>query len=477
MRCPSHGHRGTLRAICLSVAAWAAGPAVSQGLELRAETQLQLSPAARASLQSALERVGVGCGETQARQSVGLTLLDAVEHVLCRSPQLAQSVFLVDEQQAVVEAAQAQWRPRASASVEYAANRIPASNSAAGSLSASVTGSLGLSWVAYDGGIRAAGLEQARQQLGSAQASQRSTVLTALNEVMRLYVEAATAWARLDALRDAEATARRSLDAAIAKHDAKVASLAERLQAETALAQAVLERIRAEGTWATASGLLAVAMGLDPEARLALAPVESAFPGAAARASGRAWMIQARERHPRLQAARADVQAQRARLDAVRAERNMNVQLGVGANTTRDLASGGGGFVHALAGSAVASVPLYTPDQTAREAQVVAQIGAREAALVQVERDVDSELWRAARTLDTEAENLRGANELLAAAARSYDITEGRYRAGVGSILELLTAQTALAGARSQVAQSQLAHAQALLRIEVLAGTVRLQRQ
>jgi hypothetical protein len=52
------------------------------------------------------------------------------------------------------------------------------------------------------------------------------------------------------------------------------------------------------------------------------------------------------------------------------------------------------------------------------------------------------------------------------------DVTQGRYQSGVGSILDLLTSQSALAGARSQEAQArslwflsiaQLAHATGML--------------
>ena len=62
--------------------------------------------------------------------------------------------------------------------------------------------------------------------------------------------------------------------------------------------------------------------------------------------------------------------------------------------------------------------------------------------------------------------------DLLASAAQSAEVAQGRYKAGVGSILDLLTAQSALANARSEEAQArslwflsvaQLAHATGVL--------------
>ena len=45
--------------------------------------------------------------------------------------------------------------------------------------------------------------------------------------------------------------------------------------------------------------------------------------------------------------------------------------------------------------------------------------------------------------------------DLLASALASAEVAQGRYKAGVGSILDLLTAQTALANARAQEVQAR----------------------
>jgi hypothetical protein len=56
---------------------------------------------------------------SSARQGLQeLTLMAAVEHVLCKSPLLNQALLLVDEQQAGVDLARSAYRPRVSASAE-----------------------------------------------------------------------------------------------------------------------------------------------------------------------------------------------------------------------------------------------------------------------------------------------------------------------------------------------------------------------
>jgi len=406
-----------------------------------------------------------------------LTLLAVVEHVLCKSPLVNQALLLVDEQRAGVDLAQSAFRPRFSASAELSSNRVPSNDSSLGSLSHSVTGSLGMNWVLWDGGLRDANLAQSRQQLDSARAAQQNAALATVNEALRLYVEAAVAWARLDTSNETEAVARQSLEAVRAKHAAQVASLSERLQAETALAQATLDRVRADGAWDTARGLLSVAMGFSADAPLTLAPISSAFPSITAQGPLGDWIAQARREHPRVRGARADVQALKARVDAVRAESRGTLQAGANVSTTRDLGIAGGKFETSLSGYVIASVPLFNQyEQRARESQAQAQVASREAALEQVERDIESDLWRTAKLLETESQNLKAAKMLLYTATQSYQITYGRYRAGVGSILELISTQVALSAAHTQVTQAQLGHAQARLRLDVAAGRVLFSR-
>ena len=67
--------------------------------------------------------------------------------------------------------------------------------------------------------------------------------------------------------------------------------------------------------------------------------------------------------------------------------------------------------------------------------------------------------------LHTAAARVRTADVLLASAQQSEDVARGRYRAGVGTILDLLTAQSALASARAQQAQTRWTWATALAQL------------
>jgi outer membrane protein TolC len=100
-----------------------------------------------------------------------------------------------------------------------------------------------------------------------------------------------------------------------------------------------------------------------------------------------------------------------------------------------------------------------------RAAELESQIAAEN--VRSVEQNVNLQVWTSYFTLQTATQRLGTARDLLASAQESADVAQSRYRAGVGSILDLLTAESALENARAQevqaradwfVAVAQLAH-------------------
>ena len=65
------------------------------------------------------------------------------------------------------------------------------------------------------------------------------------------------------------------------------------------------------------------------------------------------------------------------------------------------------------------------------------------------------EVWTSYYNLKTAEQRVRTSEDLLQSATESYQVALGRYRAGVGSILDLLSAQSALEGARAQRVQAK----------------------
>ena len=101
------------------------------------------------------------------------------------------------------------------------------------------------------------------------------------------------------------------------------------------------------------------------------------------------------------------------------------------------------------------SIPLFTGFATtyrvqAAQAQAASVAAQRDLLTQQVALDV----WKAYQSLVTQTQAVQSSADLLASASESERVASGRYRAGVGTILDVLTAQAALASARQQNIQA-----------------------
>jgi outer membrane protein TolC len=65
------------------------------------------------------------------------------------------------------------------------------------------------------------------------------------------------------------------------------------------------------------------------------------------------------------------------------------------------------------------------------------------------------QVWTSYYAVKTVAALVKTTRDLLASATQSQEVALGRYKAGVGSIIDLLTAQSAYASARAQEAQAR----------------------
>ncbi|HEY2829550.1 MAG TPA: TolC family protein, partial [Thermoanaerobaculia bacterium] len=88
-----------------------------------------------------------------------------------------------------------------------------------------------------------------------------------------------------------------------------------------------------------------------------------------------------------------------------------------------------------------------------RQAQAEADV-ARET-IRNTEQQVMLQVWTSYYSLQTATQRLATSRDLLASAQQSADVAQGRYRSGVGSILDVLTAESALENARAQEVQSR----------------------
>jgi TolC family type I secretion outer membrane protein len=313
--------------------------------------------------------------------------------------------------------------------------------------------SLALTYLLFDFGGREAQVEQARQGLIAANFVHNQSIQDVILQTEQAYYSYLDARALL-AAQDATIKERKtSLDAADARHRAGVATVADVLQARTALSQAQLTRETIEGNLRTIEGLLATTMGLPATARFDFGELPLEVPAREVTEAVDALIARAITERPDLAAVRANADRARARIREVRAQGLPTIGL---AGSTGVTWFGGGSSTKPYSASIALRWPLFTGFRNTydiREAELEAQVARED--IRALEQRVNLQVWTSYFSLQTATQRLTTARDLLNSAQQSAEVATGRYRSGVGSILDVLTAESALENARAQEVQAR----------------------
>lgn len=328
-----------------------------------------------------------------------------------------------------------------------------------------------LSWLLWDFGGRGGTIEAARQALLSADWTHNATITDVVLQTQvafYTYVASGSLLAAQQAsVRDAEA----NLAAADARRQVGAATIADVLQARTALSQARLALDTLEGSRLAARGALAVALGYPASLPYDVDSVSAPRPIAAVADSVEAIIDRAVRDRPDLAAARADAAEAQARVRELRGSRLPSlVATGTAGYTyIANLPGGGSNYNFGLA----LQVPLFNGfAREYQQKQAEFQADASSAQQRSLEQQVTYQVFSAYYALQAATRRVQTANDLLASAAQSTEVALARYKAGVGTVLDLLAAQSALADARGQVVQSRLAWHTSLAQLAHNAGAL-----
>ncbi len=382
---------------------------------------------------------------------VPLALPDVVDRALCNNPQTREAWANARYQAALAGQARSAFLPslNLNASSSRSHNQGGVSRALSGDASSNQTSAtLSLTYLLFDFGGREAANESARQVMLAANATQDATLQSVFLATVQAYFRRYAAQALVVATREAERASLESFKAADARYQVGAATPADKLQAQTAASQATLTRIRSEGEAKTAEGTLVSAMGMDANQPVAIAPPPEAAPDARFERNVDDLIADAKHLRPDLAAGEAQVQAARANIDSARASGLPSFSLFADHNYNR--VSGVDSTQGTTVGVSV-SIPLFTGfNTTYRIRAAEAQLVAREAQRERLSQQVALDVWSAYYALQTSSQTVRAAADLLANAEQSSKVALGRYNAGVGGILDLLNAQSALASARQQ---------------------------
>jgi TolC family type I secretion outer membrane protein len=377
-----------------------------------------------------------------------LSLDDVINLALCHNPQTRYQWATVQAQSALVDSARSPYFPSLTASAGSTQNQTALNGQ---STSASNNQKIGLSanYILYDFGGRAASLESAQQTLTAVDATRDASLQAVYLSTVQSYFSLLSARANVDALKVAEGLAQGSLAAAQARYQSGAATPADKLQAQTALSQAKLNRITADGNVSIAAGTLANQLGFSPTQTIELAPTNDVQSDPLSDKKIGDLITDALRIRPDLLAADAQIKVAQAQIEVNRASGMPTLNLTAGSTYSADSIA-----VDSRNDSlgVTLSVPLFTGYRVSNqvksaEAQKQAKIADRERVAKQVELDV----WKTYQTLQTNSQSLLSATDLVASAEQSERMTSGRYKAGLGTMIDVLTAQNILVGARQQL--------------------------
>jgi outer membrane protein len=233
-----------------------------------------------------------------------------------------------------------------------------------------------------------------------------------------------------------------------------LATIADVLQARTALSQEQLNLETIQGNLQAARGSLASALGLPANLPFELEPLPTAIPVGMITQSVDSVINEALRNRPDLAAARAQAASAAAQVRVARSAELPALTLGSNAARTYSSPPLFAGPSYSV--SLGLAIPIFSGFSRQYDvAAARAQADAATALADQTRQQVITQVFVSYYALQTAEARVATADDLLASAQQSVQVAAGRYREGVGSIIDLLTAQTALANARAQQVQSR----------------------
>ena len=378
-----------------------------------------------------------------------LSLVDVTEAALCHNPQTKEVYASAKAQAAQVGVARSLFFPSVTDTLSVTENKNRTTNYS------NATNRIVASYLLYDFGSRDANLENANELLRAASATQNATVQTVLLAAVNAFYQVHATRAVLNASIDAERLYQESFKSAEAKYLAGVATPADKLQAQTSFANATLTKLKNEGALKIAYGNLANIMGVPANINFQIADSQLDVVPELVDQDIEALIEQARLQRPDLMASEAQLKASLAKIEAVKADAKPKVRIDASNQYDENLLGQTSQNTSQI--GIFLSIPLfegYKPTYLIRSAEATAELNAskRDQLKLQVSLDV----WTAYQNLKTANESIIASNVLVSSAEESSRVALGRYKEGVGNIIDTLNAQSALANAKQQKIQSVL---------------------
>jgi outer membrane protein len=311
-----------------------------------------------------------------------------------------------------------------------------------------------LSLLLFDFGGREADVRAARMALEAANWTQNAVFQDVIFRIESAYYQFLSARALLQAQAASRESAKTNYEAANVRHEAGVATVADVLQAKTALSTIDLQIVTTKGLIQNLHGQLANAMGLPAQSAFEVAAgLPEEVPFASAAPDVERAIREAEAARPDLAAARAGVLEAEARVRKARS--TFYPSFSLSGDIGRIYYQGKTTSNPFYAFSLKVDLSFLFGFQQYAVLQAKAQAELARDQMTDLGRAVGLQVWTSYENLKTAEQEVLTAREVLASAQASHDVALGRYKEGVGSILDLLSAEAALADGRVQLVRAK----------------------
>jgi outer membrane protein len=422
----------------------------------------------------------VGPADTSARAAVPpdladrirrLTLAEIVDLGLRSNPTTRLAWANANTAASVYGSERGAWYPSIDGDVSGVRIKTAASQGRSAVEQSVFTPSVTLSYLLLDFGGRSGRVAGARNRLLSASFRHNASIQDVVLQVQIAYFQYLANRALLRAQRTTVEEAGTNLVAAEERRRVGLATIADVLQARTAASQAQLNLQTIEGNVQTTRGALALSLGLpanlpfDVDTTVAIGDVASLAD------SVNAIIATALQGRPDLAASRAEVEAAFAGVTEARGA--LLPSLGFSATGGRTYATTIPDGADSYSLSLGLSIPIFSG--FSRQHDLRAAEFEAEAARARTEtlrQEVVFQVFSAYYALQTATRRVRTSEDLLASATQANEVALARYKAGVGSVLDLLASQSALASARAQRVEARLSWSVSLAQLAHDAGVL-----
>lgn len=313
---------------------------------------------------------------------------------------------------------------------------------------------LALTYTLLDFGKRSSSADSAREALYVADYTHNQEIQTVLQTVMNDYYTYLYQKHTLEALYADLENNKGTLDAANLKFATGLAALGDVAQARTDYLQTKIKIVEQQKTVETAYAQLATDIGLAANTKFQVQDLPATVTTQPIIESVGELVLQAQNNRQDFLAAQADVRSKEADLRNAKAASRPTIsgEFDLGKNYW----DGGETEDYNFTASVSLNIPLFKGFFYKNGVRIAkANLEASQASLLDTELTIIQDVTTSQYSVLKAAENVEYSDDYVESAKVNYDVALSNYKAGTGTILNVLSAQSSLADARAQQVSSK----------------------